>query len=42
MAFQIKKELHLNTGIYLKLLDDFSNAKMENDRFGNIKYTFTD
>ena len=39
MAFQIKKELHLNTGIYLKLLDDPTNAKMENDRFGNTKYT---
>ena len=39
MAFQIKKDLHLNTGIYLKLLDDPTNAKMENDRFGNTKYT---
>ena len=39
MAFQIKKDLHLNTGIYLKLLDDPTNAKTEEDKFGNIKYT---
>jgi hypothetical protein len=39
MAFQIKKELHLNTGIYLKLLDDPTNAKTEEDNFGNTKYT---
>ena len=39
MAFQIKKDLHLNTGIYLKLLDDPTNAKTEEDNFGNTKYT---
>ena len=39
MAFQIKKDLHLNTGIYLKLLDDPTNAKTEEDKFGNTKYT---
>ena len=39
MAFQIKKELHLNTGIYLKLLDDPTNAKVEKDNFDNDKYT---
>ena len=39
MAFQIKKELHLNTGIYLKLLDDPTNAETEEDNFGNTKYT---
>ena len=39
MAFQIKKDLHLNTGIYLKLLDDPINAKTEEDIFGNTKYT---
>tara|TARA_R100000231_G_scaffold128569_1_gene99694 strand:- start:3468 stop:4100 length:633 start_codon:yes stop_codon:yes gene_type:complete len=39
MAFQIKKDLHLNTGIYLKLLDDPMNAKTEEDNFGNTKYT---
>lgn len=38
MAFQIKKDLHLNTGIYLKLLDDPTNAKTEEDNFGNTKY----
>ena len=38
MAFQIKKDLHLNTGIYLKLLDDPINAKTEEDNFGNTKY----
>ena len=38
MAFQIKKDLHLNTGIYLKLLDDPTNAKTEDDNFGNTKY----
>lgn len=38
MAFQIKKDLHLNTGIYLKLLDDPTNAKTEEDKFGNTKY----
>ena len=39
MAFQIKKDLHLNTGIYLKLLDDPTNAKVEKDNFDNDKYT---
>ena len=39
MAFQIKKDLHLNTGIYLKLLDEPTNAKTEEDKFGNTKYT---
>tara|TARA_R100001591_G_C4266440_1_gene161239 strand:- start:28 stop:636 length:609 start_codon:yes stop_codon:yes gene_type:complete len=38
MAFQIKKDLHLNTGIYLKLLDDPTNARTEEDNFGNTKY----
>ena len=38
MAFQIKKDLHLNTGIYLKLLDDPTNAKVEKDNFDNDKY----
>jgi hypothetical protein len=38
MAFQIKKDLHLNTGIYLKLLDDPTNAETEEDNFGNTKY----
>ena len=39
MAFQIKKDLHLNTGIYLKLLSDPTSAKVEKDNFDNERYT---
>ncbi len=39
MAFQIKKDLHLNTGIYLKLLSDPTSAKVEKDMFDNERYT---
>ena len=39
MAFQIKKDLHLNTGIYLKLLSDPTSAKVEKDNFNNERYT---
>lgn len=39
MAFQIKKDLHLNTGIYLKLLSDPTSAKVEKDMFDKERYT---
>ena len=39
MAFQIKKDLHLNTGIYLKLLSDPTTAKVEKDIFDKERYT---
>lgn len=39
MAFQIKKDLHLNTGIYLKLLNDPTSAKVEKDMFDKERYT---
>ena len=39
MAFQIKKDLHLNTGIYLKLLNDPTTAKVEKDMFDKERYT---
>ena len=39
MAFQIKKDLHLNTGIYLKLLSDPTTAKVEKDMFDKERYT---
>tara|TARA_R110002012_G_C11413652_1_gene587371 strand:- start:44 stop:691 length:648 start_codon:yes stop_codon:yes gene_type:complete len=39
MAFQIKKDLHFGTGIYLELLDDLTNAKVKTDHFDNTKYT---
>ncbi len=39
MAFEIKKDLHLNTGIYLKLLDDPTNAEITQDNFQNDRYT---
>ena len=39
MAFEIKKDLHLNTGIYLKLLDDPTNAVITQDNFQNDRYT---
>ena len=39
MAFEIKKDLHLNTGIYLKLLDDPTNDVITQDNFQNDRYT---
>jgi len=39
MAFQIKKDLHLDIGIYLELLDNLTNAKVSTDNFDNTKYT---
>ena len=39
MAFQIKKDLHFGTGIYIELLDDLTNAKVKTDHFDNTKYT---
>ena len=38
MAFQIKKDLHLDIGIYLELLDDLTNAEVKTDNFDNPKY----
>ena len=38
MAFQIKKDLHFGTGIYLELLDDLTNAQVKVDKFDNTKY----
>ena len=38
MAFQIKKDLHLDIGIYLELLDDLTNAQVKTDNFDNTKY----
>lgn len=38
MAFQIKKDLHLDIGIYLELLDDLTNAEVKTDNFNNPKY----
>lgn len=38
MAFQIKKDLHFNKGIYLELLDDLTNAQVKTDNFDNTKY----
>tara|TARA_R100000655_G_scaffold37874_2_gene72580 strand:+ start:5645 stop:6298 length:654 start_codon:yes stop_codon:yes gene_type:complete len=38
MAFQIKKDLHFGTGIYLELLDDLTNAEVKVDKFDNTKY----
>lgn len=38
MAFQIKKDLHFGTGIYLELLDDLTNAQVKTDNFDNTKY----
>ena len=38
MAFQIKKDLHFGTGIYLELLDDLTNAQVKTDNFNNTKY----
>lgn len=38
MAFQIKKDLHLDVGIYLELLDDLTNAQVKTDNFNNPKY----
>ena len=39
MAFQIKKDLHFGTGIYIELLDELTNAKVKTDHFDNTKYT---
>ena len=38
MAFQIKKDLHLGTGIYIELLDDLTNAEVKTDQWDNTKY----
>ena len=38
MAFQIKKDLHLDIGIYLELLDDLTNAQVKTDNYDNTKY----
>jgi len=38
MAFQIKKDLHFNKGIYLELLDDLTKAQVKTDNFNNTKY----
>ena len=38
MAFQIKKDLHLDIGIYLELLDDLTNAEVKTDNYDNTKY----
>ena len=38
MAFQIKKDLHLDIGIYLELLDDLTNAEVKTDQWDNTKY----